>query len=109
MMTAYSIDIVDALVEPECVLWDFAHFEAPQQLHALWQALYAFEAKEGRRPEPRNEDDAKTLASYLSQYTKEEIPDEWTRNFAFSVSNIIGYIKHVSYCRHVAICSLSHR
>jgi hypothetical protein len=34
-----------ALKEPECLVWDFAKFDEPGQLHILWQALYNFEKK----------------------------------------------------------------
>jgi ubiquitin-activating enzyme E1 len=35
----------DSIADPEFSIWDFAKFDAPGQHHALWAALYAFEAK----------------------------------------------------------------
>lgn len=37
--------LADALKEPEILIWDFAKFDEPGQLHMLWQALYQFEKK----------------------------------------------------------------
>lgn len=34
-----------AIKNPDFLTWDFANFDEPQQLHALWQALYKFEKK----------------------------------------------------------------
>lgn len=35
----------DSLKNPEILPWDFAYFDEPPKLHALWQALYKFEKK----------------------------------------------------------------
>ena len=40
--------LAESLKNPDYLVWDFAKFEAPAQLHALWQALYKFEEKVGR-------------------------------------------------------------
>lgn len=54
----------EALSNPEFVITDFAKFDRPPQLHALFQALGEFEAAHGgRRPEPWNEAEAKELAA----------------------------------------------
>jgi ubiquitin-activating enzyme E1 len=37
--------LAEALAEPALFIWDYAKFETPAQLHALWQALYKFEQK----------------------------------------------------------------
>ncbi|CAJ0936901.1 unnamed protein product, partial [Mesorhabditis belari] len=58
--------LAEALRDPEIAFWDFARMEYPQQLHQLFQALYAFEEKHGRSPKPRCDDDAALL--------KEELP-----------------------------------
>ncbi|KAI6227320.1 hypothetical protein M3Y99_01268400 [Aphelenchoides fujianensis] len=89
----------DSLTKPECVIWDFAHFEAPEHLHGLWQALYAFEQKHGRSPGVRSVEDAKLLKEELAAITKAEIPEEWIKNFSFQakgnlqpVTSLIGGI-----------------
>lgn len=35
----------ESLNEPEILTWDFAKFDSPLRLHALWQGLYKFEQK----------------------------------------------------------------
>lgn len=37
-----------SLEKPEYAIWDFAKFDYPAKLHALWSALYAFEETHGR-------------------------------------------------------------
>ena len=37
----------EELSAPDMLIWDFAKFDYPAQLHALWQALYKFESKVG--------------------------------------------------------------
>lgn len=37
--------LAESMKEPDILMWDFAKFENPVQLHALWQALHAFETK----------------------------------------------------------------
>lgn len=37
--------LVESLKTPEFLVWDFAHADYPRQLHLLWQALHAYEAK----------------------------------------------------------------
>lgn len=72
------------LGEPECVIWDYAHFDAPAQLNALWQALYAFEQKHGRAPRPRNDEDVADLKSLLPAGSA-EVSDTFLRNFSYQV------------------------
>lgn len=43
MVTFKSLEA--AMNEPEFLIWDFAKFDQPPQLHSLWQALYRFEKK----------------------------------------------------------------
>ncbi|ETN83338.1 ubiquitin-activating enzyme E1 [Necator americanus] len=57
----------ESLADPEFVYWDFAKFDYPSQLHLLWGALYKFEAKHGRHPNPRSDSDVRLL--------KVELPD----------------------------------
>ncbi|KAI6243686.1 UBA-e1-C domain-containing protein [Aphelenchoides fujianensis] len=82
-----KITVVTALDAPEFVVWDFAHFEAPAHLHALWRALYSFEEKHGRSPGVRSLEDFRLLKEELAAFTKEEIPEEWTKNFSFQVES----------------------
>lgn len=35
----------ESLTNPDFLVWDFAKFNYPAQLHFLWQGLYAFEEK----------------------------------------------------------------
>ncbi|EJW83165.1 ubiquitin-activating enzyme E1 [Wuchereria bancrofti] len=51
----------ESLIEPDILMWDFAKFENPSQLHALWQALHSFEAKHKRSPMPRSNEDVELL------------------------------------------------
>nr|CDJ83602.1 UBA THIF-type NAD FAD binding fold and Ubiquitin-activating enzyme and Ubiquitin-activating enzyme repeat and Ubiquitin-activating enzyme e1 domain containing protein [Haemonchus contortus] len=59
--------LAESLADPEFVLWDFAKFEYPSQLHALWSALYEFEAKHGRSPRPRCDSDVELLKAELPE------------------------------------------
>lgn len=43
--TVFHKSLKESLTEPDIVMWDFAKFENPSQLHALWQALHSFEIK----------------------------------------------------------------
>ncbi|CAD5225283.1 unnamed protein product [Bursaphelenchus okinawaensis] len=86
------------LAEPECVIYDYAHFDAPSQLHALWQALYIFEEKHGRAPEPRNDDDTAELKKLLPEGSG-EVADSWITPFSYQargnlqpVTSLIGGI-----------------
>jgi hypothetical protein len=65
-------------------MWDFANFDAPTQLHALWQALYAFEQKHGRSPEVRSSEDAALLKAELPG-SAPDIPEDWIKKFSFQV------------------------
>lgn len=55
----------EQLSDPEFVIWDFAKFDYPAQLHALFQALYKFEEKYDRSPAPCSSDDAALLKAEL--------------------------------------------
>ncbi|KAI6187519.1 hypothetical protein M3Y98_00253000 [Aphelenchoides besseyi] len=86
----------DAIESPEFVMWDFAHFEAPQHLHELWQALYSFQEKHKRKPSVRSMEDVELLRNELKS---KDIPEEWSKNFAFQatgnlqpVTSLIGGI-----------------
>lgn len=77
----------EQLAQPEILIWDYAHFEAPSELHVLWQALYAFEEKHGRAPEPRSDSDAEELKSLLPPNSP-EVQDVWLKQFSYQVSII---------------------
>lgn len=74
----------EAIQEPEFIMWDFANFDAPAQLHSLWQALYAFEEKNGRSPQPRSVEDAELFARELP--ASPEIAKGWTQKFSFQAT-----------------------
>lgn len=73
-----------SLEEPEFCIWDFAKFDYPAKLHALWAALYAFEEKHGRSPVPRCASDAELLKAELRLPEGEEVSDDLLRLFANS-------------------------
>lgn len=91
--------LAEALKEPEILIWDFAKFDEPAQLHFLWQALYQFEKKvctvnklmkitanfkHGRSPKPRSNEDAQLLKNELPSNAP-EIPDNLLNNFSYQV------------------------
>ncbi|ULT95969.1 hypothetical protein L3Y34_004552 [Caenorhabditis briggsae] len=87
-----------SLEEPEFGIWDYAKFEYPAHLHALWTALYAFEEKNGRSPAPRSTEDVALLKSFIPAGT-EEIPEKLIELFSYSaagnlvtVSSVVGGI-----------------
>ncbi|KAL3108665.1 hypothetical protein niasHT_019186 [Heterodera trifolii] len=71
-----------ALAEPDFMIWDFAKFDEPAQLHALWQALYSFEATKNYSPSPRSDADAKLLKENLPKDSP-EMPDSLLFNFSY--------------------------
>ncbi|CAX65051.1 E1 ubiquitin-activating enzyme [Caenorhabditis elegans] len=83
-----------SLVEPEFGIWDYAKFEYPSQLHALWTALYAFEEKYGRSPAPRSTQDAALLKELIPSGT-EEIPEKLIELFSFSASGNLVTVSSV--------------
>uniref|UniRef100_A0A1I8GM96 E1 ubiquitin-activating enzyme n=1 Tax=Macrostomum lignano TaxID=282301 RepID=A0A1I8GM96_9PLAT len=63
----------EALASPEFVITDFAKFDRPAQIHALFQALSEFESRHsGRRPEPGNAAEAAELASIAEDIAKRQ-------------------------------------
>lgn len=97
-ITVNHVPFEKSLEEPEFGIWDYAKFEYPAQLHALWTALYAFEEKHGRSPVPRSSEDAELLKSFIPLGT-EEIPEKLIQMFSFSaagnlvtVSSVVGGI-----------------
>ncbi|VDD91594.1 unnamed protein product [Enterobius vermicularis] len=58
----------ESLTNPDFLVWDFAKFNYPAQLHFLWQGLYAFEEKHGRSPSPRCDSDVKLLEEEILKY-----------------------------------------
>ena len=69
-----------SLLEPECLISDFAKMERPQQLHVAFQAVDAFRTETGRLPLPGNADDGArvvALAKDISAQTlKVDIDDK---------------------------------
>ncbi|VDN08050.1 unnamed protein product [Thelazia callipaeda] len=62
--------LLQSLKDPDFLIWDFAKFDHPPQLHSLWQALYAFEDKHKRCPSPRNDIDVNLLKLELPNTIK---------------------------------------
>ncbi|KAL3985654.1 ubiquitin-activating enzyme E1 family protein [Acanthocheilonema viteae] len=87
----------ESLDEPDIVMWDFAKFENPSQLHALWQALHSFEFKHKRSPMPRNDEDVELLRTELPPGAKSD--EKLLRNFSYQacgnlapIASIVGGI-----------------
>ncbi|GMT25395.1 hypothetical protein PFISCL1PPCAC_16692 [Pristionchus fissidentatus] len=88
-----------SLTEPEYCIWDYAKFDYPAKLHALWSALYAFEEKHGRSPASHSESDAQLLKAELQLPEGEEVSDDLLKMFANSargnlvtVASVVGGI-----------------
>ena len=82
-----------SLAEPEYAIWDFAKFDFPDQLHALWTALYSFEAKHGRSPAPRSDSDVDLLKAELP--SSANVDDKLLKFFTYQVTYFdfcLGYI-----------------
>ncbi|GME81961.1 unnamed protein product [Ambrosiozyma monospora] len=58
------------LAAPEYLYSDFAKFDRPPQLHLGFQALHAFQEKNGSLPRPHNDEDAAQLVSITEQFAK---------------------------------------
>ncbi|VDN83601.1 unnamed protein product [Brugia pahangi] len=78
-------------------MWDFAKFENPSQLHALWQALHSFEAKHKRSPMPRSNEDVGLLKVELPPGA--ELDENLLRIFSYQacgnlapIASIVGGI-----------------
>ncbi|KAK6059865.1 ubiquitin-activating enzyme E1 [Cooperia oncophora] len=89
--------LADSLREPEFVYWDFAKFDYPTQLHALWSALYAFEDKHGRSPRPRCTADVELLKAELPEGTT--VDEKLLKSFCFqamgnlvTIASVVGGI-----------------
>lgn len=61
-----------ALKDPEFLISDFAKFDRPQQLHIGFQAIHAFQQKQGRLPRPMNEEDAAVIVNSAKEFAKAE-------------------------------------
>uniref|UniRef100_A0A914GWQ5 E1 ubiquitin-activating enzyme n=1 Tax=Globodera rostochiensis TaxID=31243 RepID=A0A914GWQ5_GLORO len=83
-----------ALEEPNFMIWDFAKFDEPAQLHALWQALYKFEAMELCKPMPRFKYDADLMKTFLPKYSP-DIPEQLLCNFSYQGSGNLQPIASV--------------
>ncbi|KAI1718094.1 thiF family domain-containing protein [Ditylenchus destructor] len=76
--------LAESINEPEFLIWDFAKFDSPPQMHALWQALYKFEQKYNRSPDVRSVEDAALLKAELPEKAAElQIPEKLLQNFSF--------------------------
>uniref|UniRef100_A0A183CG16 E1 ubiquitin-activating enzyme n=1 Tax=Globodera pallida TaxID=36090 RepID=A0A183CG16_GLOPA len=84
----------EALEEPNFMIWDFAKFDEPAQLHALWRALYKFEAKEFSKPLPRSKQDAELLKTLLPKESP-DIPEHLLCNFSYQASGNLQPIASV--------------
>lgn len=73
-----------SLKDPDFLIWDFAKFDYPQQLHFLWQALSEFESKYGRRPAPRSDKDAAQLKELIP--TGAEVNENLLKSFSYQAS-----------------------
>ncbi|KAF9980991.1 SPS-sensor component ptr3 [Mortierella antarctica] len=61
------LSLKEALQKPEFLITDFGKFDRPAQLHVGFQALHAFNAKHGRQPRPRNQEDAKEVFALATE------------------------------------------
>lgn len=91
--TVSHVPFAKSLAEPEFVIWDYAKFEYPAQLHALWTALYAFEEQHGRSPAPRSTADVALLKALLPEGS--EVPDKLIEMFSFSASGNLVTVSSV--------------
>lgn len=71
-----------SLEAPDYVIWDFAKFDFPDQLHSLWAALYVFESEHGHTPAPRSDVDMEKL----KQLVKGEVDEKLLKTFAYQAS-----------------------
>ncbi|VDM67353.1 unnamed protein product, partial [Strongylus vulgaris] len=81
--------LAESLADPEFVYWDFAKFDYPSQLHALWSALYEFENKHGRHPEPRSDEDVLLLKAELPDGV--EVNDKLLKMFSYQARCFANY------------------
>ncbi|KJH42215.1 ubiquitin-activating enzyme E1 [Dictyocaulus viviparus] len=89
--------LTESIESPEFIYWDFAKPQYPAQLHLLWNALYDFEFKHGRRPRPRCDDDVMLLKLELPEGAS--IDEKLLRCFSYqatgnlvTVASIVGGI-----------------
>ncbi|KAG8956770.1 hypothetical protein FRC04_000248 [Tulasnella sp. 424] len=66
----------ESLKSPEYFFTDFGKFDRPATLHAGFQAISAFQEKNGRLPRPRNAEDAKAVAATAKNLAGEEEVNE---------------------------------
>lgn len=87
----------DSLNNPDFLIWDFANFNRPSELHCLWKALYAFEEKHGRSPAPRCNSDASLLEKEVSKCAKNviNVEPELIRQFSYQASGNLVAISSV--------------
>uniref|UniRef100_A0A8R1HMZ4 Uncharacterized protein n=2 Tax=Caenorhabditis japonica TaxID=281687 RepID=A0A8R1HMZ4_CAEJA len=93
-ITISHLPFEKSIAEPEFCIWDYAKFEYPAQLHALWTALYAFEEKHGRSPAPRSLTDVALLKEQIPDGT-DEIPSKLVEMFSFSASGNLVTVSSV--------------
>ncbi|KAI0796755.1 ubiquitin activating enzyme [Abortiporus biennis] len=85
----------ESLKEPEFFITDFAKFDRPATLHAGFQALSEFQAREQRLPRPRNAADAKSfidIAKTINPDADEKVLAELSYQAAGDVSPIVAVI-----------------
>jgi ubiquitin-activating enzyme E1 len=76
----------ESLKDPELFITDFAKFDRPTTLHAGFQALAAFQEKNGRLPVPRNSADANELASLAKAVTSAELDEGVLKELAYQAA-----------------------
>uniref|UniRef100_A0A915EAW6 SUMO-activating enzyme subunit 1 n=1 Tax=Ditylenchus dipsaci TaxID=166011 RepID=A0A915EAW6_9BILA len=73
----------ESLKNPDFLVWDFAKFDSPHQMHLLWQALFSFEKKYDRSPNVRSVEDAELLGSIMKAMNTDglDIPEKSFKPF----------------------------
>ncbi|KZT41096.1 ubiquitin activating enzyme [Sistotremastrum suecicum HHB10207 ss-3] len=85
----------ESLASPEFFITDFAKFDRPATLHVGFQALSAFQEKNGRLPRPRNPEDASKLVSLASEISPEELSKSVLEELAYQATGDLSPINAV--------------
>uniref|UniRef100_A0A915CCS0 E1 ubiquitin-activating enzyme n=1 Tax=Parascaris univalens TaxID=6257 RepID=A0A915CCS0_PARUN len=85
--------LAESVRTPQFLIWDFAKLDHPPQLHALWQALYKFGEKYGRRPAPRCDADVELLKKEVP--ADSEVDAELLKMFSYQASGNLVAIASV--------------
>ncbi|GJE84100.1 ubiquitin activating enzyme [Phanerochaete sordida] len=84
----------ESLKNPEFFITDFAKFDRPPTLHAGFQALSEFKAKEQRFPRPRNPEDAAKFVE-LAKKIEPEADDKVLSELAFQATGDVSPVNAV--------------